>query len=154
MGRAKIVVVVASLAVGAVTIAPAAARPESRPAREKIVLGGVVYGAPTGAGWGAERPHRLYNGGDLSGLISRIHWVSWGGAEARGHGRHSLFRPRGGYYHHPVVIQMRAKQVGTCEGRRAYLRLLVREPRRPGGPLGPWRSWAGPQTLCEPYGSS
>lgn len=103
---------------------------------------------------GAHRGSRLVNGGDLSGLIRDIQWSSWGGPEARGKGRHSIFRPGGGYYRQSVTIQLRAKQVGPCEGRTAYLRLLVREPRRPGGTLGPWRSWAGPQTICEPYGSS
>lgn len=118
-----------------------------------VVLGGVVYGAPTGEGWGSERPETIFNGGDLSGLISNVHWSSWGDAVAHGRGRHSLFKPRGGYYRHPVVGQLKAVRIGDCEGRRAYLKLLIREPRRPGGALGPWRSWSGPQTICEPYGS-
>jgi hypothetical protein len=122
-----------------------------RLAAAPVVLGGVVYGAPLGEGWGTERPETIFNGGDLSGLISDVHWSSWGGAVARGHGRHSLFKPSGGYYRHPVVAQLKAKRIGACEGRRAYLKLLVRQPRRPGGPLGPWRSWSGPQTICEPY---
>jgi hypothetical protein len=156
MGQAKILVatVVTTVALCLVAVAPATGDPELRLASQRIVLGGVVYGAPTGAGWGAVRPHRLYNGGDLSGLIRDIQWSNWGGPEARGKGRHSIFRPGGGYYRQSVTILLRAKQVGTCEGRTAYLRLLVREPRRPGGALGPWRSWAGPQTICEPYGSS
>jgi hypothetical protein len=143
----------ACLVLSAVSASPAAAG--SAPlAGEQIVLGGVVYGAPYGEGWGKARPHLLSNGGaSASGVIRRIRWSSWGGAEARGRGRYALYKPRGGYYRHAVVIQLRAKQVGECEGRTAYLRLLVRTPRRPGGPLGPWRSWAGPQTICEPYGS-
>lgn len=119
---------------------------------EGVVLGGVAYGAPTGAGWGEELPQVIYNGGDPSGLISEVHWSSWGGAVARGHGRNSIFKPHGGYYRHQVMTQLKAKRIGRCEGRRAYLRLLVREPRRPGGPLGPWRSWSGPKTICHsPY---
>jgi hypothetical protein len=139
---------------GAAPPVPCWKREAARLAPERIVIGGVVYAAPTGAGWGSERPRRLYNGGVPSGLIRQIEWTSWGGAEARGHGLHSIYKPSGGYYRHPVVIQLRAKQVGECEGRSAYLRLLVREPRRPGGPVGAWHSWAGRQTLCEPYGSS
>ena len=118
-----------------------------------IVLGGEVYGGEYGEGWGAVRPHTIYNGGVPSGLIQNVHWSSWGGAEARGRGRHPIYKPRGGYYRHPVVARLKATRIGTCEGRDAYLKLLIREPRRPGGPLGPWHSWSGPQTICEPYGS-
>jgi len=123
-----------------------------RPAASSVVLGGVIYGGSLGDGWGTAHPKRIFNGGDLSGLIADVHWSSWGGAVARGHGRHSLFKPRGGYYRHPVVARLKAKRIGACEGRRAYLKLFVREPRRPGGPLGPWHSWSGPRTICEPYG--
>jgi hypothetical protein len=119
-----------------------------------VVLGGKVYGAPTGHGWGAPHPKFIYNGGDASGSISGVHWSSWGGAVAHGRGRHPIFRPRGGYYRKPVVALLKAIDLGECEGHRAYLRLLIKEPRRPGGALGPWRSWAGQQTICEPYGSS
>src|SRR6188472_766733 len=118
-----------------------------------IVLGGEVYGGEYGEGWGVARPHTIYNGGVPSGMISKVHWSSWGGAEARGRGRHPIYKPRGGYYRHPVVAQLKATRIGSCKGRDAYLKLLIREPRRPGGPLGPWYSWSGPQTICEPYGS-
>jgi hypothetical protein len=122
-------------------------------ANSPIVLGGKVYGGEYGEGWGTARPKTIYNGGDPSGLITHVHWSSWGGAVAHGRGRNPIFKPHGGYYRHPVVALLKAKRIGTCEGRRAYLKLLIREPRRPGGPLGPWRSWSGPQTICEPYGS-
>jgi len=119
-----------------------------------VVLGGEIYGAPTGEGWGTAHPHLIYNGGDASGSITNVHWSSWGGAVAHGRGRNPIFKPRGGYYRRPVVALLKAVDIGRCEGRDAYLRLLIREPRRPGGPLGPWRSWSGPQTICEPYGSA
>jgi hypothetical protein len=116
-----------------------------------VVLGGVVYGAPLGEGWGTERPDTIFNGGDPSGLISDVKWSSWGGPIARGHGHHSLFKPSGGYYSHQVVAQLKAKRIGNCEGRRAYLKLFLREPRRPGGSVGAWHSWSGSRTICEPY---
>lgn len=119
-----------------------------------VVLGGKVYGAPTGQGWGTPHPHFIYNGGDASGSITNVHWSSWGGAVAHGRGRNPIFKPHGGYYRRPAVALLKAIDTGRCEGRDAYLRLLIREPRRPGGPLGPWRSWSGPQTICEPYGSA
>jgi hypothetical protein len=119
-----------------------------------VVLGGKVYPGPYGKGFGTAHPHLIYNGGDASGSIEKVRWSSWGGPVAHGRGRHPIFRPKGGYFRHPVVALLKATDLGECEGHRAYLRLLIREPRRPGGPLGPWRSWAGPQTICEPYGSS
>jgi hypothetical protein len=119
-----------------------------------VVLGGKVYGAPTGSGWGAPHPSFISNGGDASGSILGVRWSDWGGEVAHGRGRHPIFRPHGGYYRRPVVALLKGTDLGECEGHRAYLRLLIKEPRRPGGPFGPWRSWAGPQTLCEPYGSS
>ncbi|MGE5408249.1 MAG: hypothetical protein ACM3NV_06510 [Syntrophothermus sp.] len=134
----------------AATILLAAAVTAS-PAFARVVLGGVVYGGDHGEGWGTARPHTIFNGGDPSGLITDVHWSSWGGAVARGHGRHPIFKPGGGYYRHAVVARLKATDIGRCEGRRAYLKLLIREPRRPGGPLGPWRSWSGARTICEPY---
>ncbi len=119
-----------------------------------VVLGGKVYPGPNGQGFGAPHPSLIYNGGDASGSIAKVHWSSWGAPVAHGRGRHPIFRPGGGYYRRPVVALLKATDLGECEGHRAYLRLLIKEPRRPGGPFGPWRSWAGPQTICEPYGSS
>jgi hypothetical protein len=124
-----------------------------RPLASSVVLGGKIYGAPTGQGWGEAHPSFIYNGGDASGSIDDVTWSEWGGPVAHGRGRHPIFKPRGGYYRHAVVAQLKAIRIGRCEGRQAYMRLLIREPRRPGAPLGPWRSWAGPQTICEPYGS-
>jgi hypothetical protein len=155
MKRRRLMLVLSALALAvglsnAVAVGGSAQVRDSR--GEGVVLGGVAYGAPNGAGWGEERPREIFNGGDPSGLISKVHWSSWGGAVARGHGRNSIFKPHGGYYPRQVVIQLKAKRIGSCEGRRAYLRLLGREPRRPGGPLGPWRSWSGPKTICRaPY---
>jgi hypothetical protein len=127
-----------------------------------VVLGGVVYGGEHGEGWGTSRPKTIYNGGDPSGLISDVHWSRWGAAVARGHGRNSVFKPHGGYYRHQVTIQLKAKRIGSCEGRSAYLKLFIREPRKPGGPLGPWRSWSGPrrsanrmpETVSSPWASA
>ena len=116
-----------------------------------VVLGGKVYGAPNGEGWGTVRPEFIYNGGDASGSITDVHWTSWGGPIAIGFGKHPEFKPRGGYYRRPFPAKLKAMKIGSCEGHSAYLRLLLREPRRPGGPLGPWRSWSGSSTICQPY---
>lgn len=34
-------------------------------------------------------------------------------------------------------------------GPLAYTRLYVRDPARPGGPLGKWSLWSGSSTLCQ-----
>jgi hypothetical protein len=149
MRRATLLPVLAAALTMAAPLAATASARES-----PVVLGGVVYGAPSGHGWGAPHPRFIYNGGDASGSISSVHWSGWGGPVAHGRGRNPIFKPHGGYYSRPVVAFLKATDLGRCEGHRAYLRLLIREPRRPGGPLGAWHSWAGPQTICEPYGSS
>ncbi len=117
-----------------------------------VVLGGRAFGAPTGEGWGTAHPRTIFNGGDPSGLITDVYWSSWGSTTARGTGRNPIFKPHGGYYRHAVRIELEAKRLGQCEGRRAYLKLFVREPSKPGGPLGPWRSWSGAKDICHaPY---
>jgi hypothetical protein len=113
------------------------------------VLGAQAFAGPYGEGWGTVRPPTIFNGGDPSGLVSDIHWSSWGGPTAIGWGRNPIFKPGGGYYAHPVAIKLRAGALGHCGSRRAYTRLSVRVPNRPGGPLGPWRSWSGASTICK-----
>ena len=126
-------------------MAPAASRAGGR-----VVLGSKNY-LPYGEGWGSVRPHRISNGGDLSGLITHVHWRSWGGKVARGRGLNSIFKPRGGYYNHPVYIKLKATNKGRCTagGPVAYRRLLFRSPKKPGGHLGPWRLWSGQHTICK-----
>jgi hypothetical protein len=116
----------------------------------RVVLGAASYAGPNGAGWGKPHPKRIYNGGDPSGLIRHVHWISWGGAVARGHGRHAIFKPHGGYYRKLVRIQLRAYDLGRCtrHGPLAYRRLSFREPSRPGGPVGRWHWWSGSKTIC------
>src|SRR5579872_2840325 len=63
-----------------------------------IVLGEKDPNFPFSEGWGTVRPSRIFNGGDPSGLVTQIHWTSWGGSVAVGHGLNSIFAPQGGYY--------------------------------------------------------
>jgi hypothetical protein len=110
--------------------------------RGAIVLGAEPRFSPDN--WGVCKPHWFSNGGDESGTVWNIHWNSWGGPVATGHGLNGIFTPQGGYYP-PVVIYLRAFDIGRCSPTwpRAYLHLQVREPSRPGGPLGPWHEWGG-----------
>jgi hypothetical protein len=115
-----------------------------------VVLGSSAFAAPDGAGWGKPHPSEIFNGGDPSGLVTHIQWSSWGGATASGHGLNAIFKPNGGYYGKLVTIELHAYDKGRCtaHGPIAYRRLSVREPARPGGPLGPWESWGGSTTVC------
>jgi hypothetical protein len=115
-----------------------------------VVLGSSAYAGRNGAGWGTPHPSEIFNGGDPSGLVTHIHWSGWGGASASGHGLNAIFRPNGGYYDKLVTIDLRAYDKGRCtsHGPLAYRRLSVREPSRPGGPVGPWQAWSGSKSLC------
>jgi hypothetical protein len=117
----------------------------------KLVIGSKEYAAPIGQGWGAAEPRELFNGGDPAGDLEHIHWQSWGGPTAIGWGRTWTFKPQGGYYNRPVRVELRAASIGECAGHRAYRHLSVRHPNRPGGKLGPWRSWGPGRSLCERY---
>jgi hypothetical protein len=75
----------------------------------------------TGAGFGQVKPPTIYLGGDPTGLVCHIHWLSWGGQLAIGDGT--------GWYinSHQAVIQGKAAPVvvvlydlGTWRGRPAY----------------------------------
>jgi len=105
---------------------------------------------PDGKGWGAVRPSEIFNGGDPSGLVTRIHWSSWGAAVAAGTGLNAIFMPHGGYYRQLVTIHLRAYDLGHCtaSGPLAYRKLQAREPSRPGGPDGKWFAWSGDKTIC------
>jgi hypothetical protein len=116
-------------------------------ASANVVLGAKAF-ASNGTGWGTSEPAEIFNGGDPSGLITNVHWSSWGGSAAIGFGRNPIFKPQGGYYQRPVSIKLKASGLGRCAGQPAYTRLSVREPKRPGGPLGPWLSWSGASSIC------
>ena len=116
-------------------------------ASANVVLGAAAF-APNGSGWGTSEPTEIFNGGDPSGLITDVRWSSWGGSVAVGSGRNPIFKPHGGYYRRPVPIELKASGLGRCGGQQAYTRLSFREPKRPGGPLGPWISWSGAASIC------
>ncbi len=131
------------------TSAPAS--PRSAHAARTVVLGSKHHPLPSGYGFGTVRPGAIFNGGDPSGLVTHIHWSSWGGSVATGHGLNAIFKPAGGYYAKLVTIQLRAYDIGRCAalGPLAYRRLSVREPSRPGGPPGRWVAWGGGRgTIC------
>jgi hypothetical protein len=118
----------------------------------KVVLGSKAFAGSGGEGWGTVRPKTIFNGGDPSGLVSKIHWKSWGGKSASGVGLNAIFKPGGGYYGKRVHIELRATDLGRCtaKGPLAYRKLMAREPSKPGGKDGKWFAWSGKKTLCKP----
>jgi hypothetical protein len=144
--------VVASLIASLTLVAGAS----SHSAPDRLSRGSVVLGssrfAPYGSGWGTVVPRKIYNGGDPSGLVTKIHWRHWGHRVARGHGRNAIFKPHGGYYRHPARIKLKAHKLGHCPHSRhlAYKKLSVKIPKKPGGPYGHWRSWSGSKSICRP----
>jgi hypothetical protein len=137
----------------------AASEPRARAAPTSMVmsrsggvptLGSSKFYAPNSKGFGSVRPTEIFNGGDPSGLVTKIHWSTWGGTQAEGHGLNAIFAPKGGYYGQLVRIDLLARDRGKCPGssRPVYRQLLVREPSRPGGPDGKWFLWSGAHDLC------
>ena len=116
----------------------------------QVTLGSSKFFAPLSRGFGTVRPKEIFNGGDPSGLVTNINWVSWGGAQATGHGLSAIFKPGGGYYGTPVRIDLIARDEGTCPGvsHPADRQLFAREPSRPRGKPGKWFLWAGANDLC------
>lgn len=74
-----------------------------------------------GEGWGQVKPKVIYNGGDVSGLVCRIHWLSWGGKFAVGIGTGWFLTPGqitdDGKWEPAVVVLY---PLGTWRGRPAY----------------------------------
>ncbi|MEY9871035.1 hypothetical protein ABH931_000489 [Streptacidiphilus sp. MAP12-33] len=72
-------------------------------------------------GYGEARPSGLDNHGDPTGIVTGLHWSSWGGATARGTGTAEYVAPdqsvaQGSSAQATVV----AFDLGTCNGKPAY----------------------------------
>ena len=114
------------------------------------VLGSKGFTGPAGQGFGTAEPSKIFNGGDPSGDVTKIHWTGWGNPTAIGIGLDPIFKPGGGYYDKPAKIELRATDLGKCGARAAYTHLEARLPKHPGGKLGKWFSWSGAKTICKP----
>lgn len=97
-------------------------------------------GLPQAEGFGEVRPPVVFLGGDPSGLVSHIHWRRWGKPKAIGQGT-GWWIPegRGTSGGRPARARLVAWDLGTCAGRRSYLRFewyfpeFHREAHRPSG---------------------
>lgn len=72
-------------------------------------------------GYGQVKPRKIYNGGDPTGLVNHIHWITWGNGRAIGAGSAEYVGPHqsvaeGTFQNARIVLF----QLGRCHGRRAY----------------------------------
>jgi hypothetical protein len=116
----------------------------------KVVLGSSAF-APSGRGFGKEKPSAVFNGGVPSGFARSLRWRNWGSAVSYGRGLIPIYKPKGGYYPKLATVELRASKLSQCPGedRRAYTYLQARVPKKPGGKLGRWFAWAGAKNICE-----
>lgn len=110
-GRATVVAVMAALVLGSGATAWAAGQ-------APILAGPWGMGQQ---GYGHVKPHTIFNGGDPTGLVKKIHWSSWGGRRATGTGT-ALWVGRNqpvaaGKFENARVVLF---QLGVCHGRAAY----------------------------------
>jgi hypothetical protein len=72
-------------------------------------------------GYGHVRPSTVFNGGDPTGLVRQIEWLTWGGSRAVGVGLGFYVAPNQitaeGTRQSVVIVLF---QLGTCHRRRAY----------------------------------
>lgn len=97
--RRALVALLATFLVGGASLAVAVANTDAP------VLGSKRF-APNGQGFGTVRPRRIFNGGDASGLIKRIHWRHWGRDVAATRGRSMDW------------VSVRSSSLGCCRGSR------------------------------------
>jgi hypothetical protein len=99
---------------------PSSAAAPSAPAATPV-LGQVAGDFAHGTGFGQARPPEVFNGGDPTGLVTKISWSSWGGSTATGSGT--------GLYvagNQPVAagteqsVTIVAFRLGTCDGKLMY----------------------------------
>jgi hypothetical protein len=98
---------------------PASSAPPSEAATP--VLGQLAGVFAHGTGFGRVRPAEVFNGGDPTGLVSKITWSSWGGATATGSGTSTYVaanQPFAAGRPQPATIV--AFDLGTCHGKLMY----------------------------------
>jgi hypothetical protein len=101
-------------------IATICAGTEAGAAGRVPVLAGPWAGGQQG--YGHVRPRTIFNGGDPTGLVTDIHWRSWGGRRAIGTGTGFWVKPREivvqGHFEKGARIVLFHR--GRCHGRPAY----------------------------------
>jgi hypothetical protein len=100
---------------------PAASTPPPAAPAGPPTLGQAAGVLAHGRGFGQVRPPEIFNGGDPTGLVTKITWQSWGGATATGTGTSTYVGPgqsvAAGTQQRATVV---AFQLGTCQGKLMY----------------------------------
>ena len=100
---------------------PSAAPSASATAAQVPTLGQPAGVFANGAGFGAVKPSRIFNGGDPTGLVTHIVWSSWGGPRATAAGTAEYVGPNQsvaqGTEQTATVV---AFNLGTCDGKLMY----------------------------------
>jgi hypothetical protein len=116
---------VAIAAAGCSSVSHAATAPSapaaSRPPAAVPTLGRLAGVFAHGQGFGRVRPSEIFNGGDPTGLVTHVTWMSWGGARAVATGVSDYVGPGqtvAGGRQEPVTVV--AFRLGTCGGRLMY----------------------------------
>ena len=77
--------------------------------------------APDQQGYGTVQPTTIFNGGDPTGLVTNVHWLSWGASQATATGTGEYVGPNqivaDGTQETATVV---AFDLGTCQGKLAY----------------------------------
>jgi len=77
--------------------------------------------SPDQEGYGHVKPARIFNGGDPTGLVTHIHWLTWGQSKAIGTGTAEWVGPHQDVAEGtPQRTRIVLFQLGSCKGRRAY----------------------------------
>jgi hypothetical protein len=98
---------------------PSSAPGASHPARP--VLGRLSGGFSHGTGFGSAEPPRIFNGGDPTGLVSKIRWSGWGGPRATGSGLAEYIGPgQSVATGHQIRATVVAFHLGRCHGTLMY----------------------------------
>jgi hypothetical protein len=85
------------------------------------VLGRLAGVFTQGQGFGQVKPAEIFNGGDPTGLVTKLTWSSWGGSQAVGSGMSDYVGPGQSVAtgtQKPVTVV--AFKLGTCHGTLMY----------------------------------
>jgi hypothetical protein len=137
--RSRTIKTAASIATAVLLLSLCSARAASpRPASSDVAAAasaprlGVASIARNGAGFGEVKPQEVSYGGDPTSFVSKVRWVSWGGARAVGHGIADWVWP--GWCVACGSVELPATVVAfgrsTCQGHSAYSRLEWYFPSR------------------------
>ena len=93
-------------------------------AASAVAAGEPILAGPWGTGqqgYGHAKPSRIFNGGDPTGLVTDIHWLTWGQARAIGTGSAEWVGPNEDVAEgHAEQTRIVLFQLGQCHGRPAY----------------------------------